>query len=638
MADADYRAWVEVLPSFDAFNGDVEKGVSEGIAVGSGQKIEIVAEVKPSISGNLVSGLATGFAASFGNTLLSSAGAGFENGISGALQTAFGRAAPAAGRAGAAILSSNLGAGLSAGAAGVGAAAGPIGLAIAAGIGAVAITSSIFDAIRAGFDSAVSYVQNSVNLAAELEQNIGAVTAVFKENAGQVEAWSQESAESLGLSRNSYLQFSAVVGAQLKNLNIPFDEVAGRTDGLITLGADLAAQFGGTTSDAVAALSSLLRGERDPIERYGVSIKQADINARVAAMGLGELTLEQQRQAEIMATLAILSEQTADAQGAFSRETDTFLNVQQRMQAVLEDTATELGTELLPILTEVMGFVKDELVPIWQDFNAEVGPELRAALEDAWPRLQELIERLLPLLPPVLMLIIDALVLFGNVTSDTIERVDAVIGTFTDLFALLSGDLSVDQFSERFTQRMQDMASAQQSLVSQILTSFTELGGQILTAATSIASNLYTSGRAMIQKLIDGIKSKLTEAGNAAKSVLEYVKGFFPQSPAQRGPFSGSGWTSLADSGGAIMAQFASGLVPVDVPLGVDSFLPVPAAVRSPDASAVSGQGTQPYVSIDPSQMRELLSAFAVTLLTQDTVIAATADKGTAYQTALGAS
>src|SRR4029077_17622360 len=63
-------------------------------------------------------------------------------------------------------------------------------------------------------------------------------------------------------------------------------ELGPQTDDLINLGADLAATYGGTTSEAVSALSALLRGERDPIERYGVSLKQADVDAQLLATGI----------------------------------------------------------------------------------------------------------------------------------------------------------------------------------------------------------------------------------------------------------------------------------------------------------------------------------------------------------------
>lgn len=193
----------------------------------------------------------------------------------------------------------------------------------------------------------------ALDSASELQQSSGAVEAVFQDQAATIISTSKQAAESVGLATSEYQNLSVVLGSQLKNMGVPMSEIAGQTDNLVKLGADLAATFGGSTSDAVSAVSSLLRGERDPIERYGVAIKAADIEARLAAQGLGELEGEARKQAETQATLALLMEQTAGAQGAFARETDSAAGAQQIANARMEDAQAALGQKLLPAYTAV---------------------------------------------------------------------------------------------------------------------------------------------------------------------------------------------------------------------------------------------------------------------------------------------
>lgn len=191
----------------------------------------------------------------------------------------------------------------------------------------------------------------AVNAASEAEQAFGAVDSVFGDTADAVHAFADEAAQAVGLSTESYEQLASVFGAQLSNMGIAGGELAGTTDELIGLGADLAATFGGSTADAVGALSSLLRGERDPIEQFGVSIKQADIEAQKAAMGLDGLTGEAARSADMQATLALLYDQTASAQGQFGREAETAAGQVQRMEAEFANTVAQLGEQLLPLLS-----------------------------------------------------------------------------------------------------------------------------------------------------------------------------------------------------------------------------------------------------------------------------------------------
>lgn len=190
----------------------------------------------------------------------------------------------------------------------------------------------------------------AVEAASRAEQAAGAVDSVFGSLADQVKANADRAAESVGLAASQYNELAAVLGAQLTNLGTPVDQLAGQTDQLITIGADLAATFGGETSDAVSALSALFRGERDPIERYGVTIKQATVEAWLAANGMAGLTGEAKTAAEAQATMALLLEQTAAAQGQFNRETDTYAVSQQIANAKVEDAMAVLGETFLPIM------------------------------------------------------------------------------------------------------------------------------------------------------------------------------------------------------------------------------------------------------------------------------------------------
>lgn len=196
--------------------------------------------------------------------------------------------------------------------------------------------------------------KGAADYASEAEQSYGAVESIFGKHAESIISKSKEASTAVGLSGREYRELSSTTGAMLKNMGMPMEEVSGQTQELVTLGADLAATFGGPTKDAMEAIGSLLRGEANPIERYGVSIKKADVNARMAADGLDKLEGEALKQAEAQTMLALLMEQTADAQGQFARETDTAAHKQQVATAKMNDAKEAIGTRLLPIMAELM--------------------------------------------------------------------------------------------------------------------------------------------------------------------------------------------------------------------------------------------------------------------------------------------
>ena len=198
----------------------------------------------------------------------------------------------------------------------------------------------------------------AVQAASNLEQAAGAVDSVFQGQAEAVHRLGENASTAVGLSSRAYQESAAVLGAQLQNLGFAGDQLVGTTDGLIALGADLAATFGGTTQEAVNALSAAFRGERDPIERYGVSIKQTQVNAWLAANGMSGLEGAAKSAAEAQATHALILEQTASAQGQFARESDTLAAQQQKASAALEDSSAAIGANLLPVIANLAGHLR----------------------------------------------------------------------------------------------------------------------------------------------------------------------------------------------------------------------------------------------------------------------------------------
>jgi hypothetical protein len=200
--------------------------------------------------------------------------------------------------------------------------------------------------------------KSTSDAASEQQQAFGAVESVYGKYADTVIAKSKEASDAVGLSAAAYGNLSAMIGTQLKNAGMPLDKVAAKTDNLITLGADLAATYGGSTADAVSALSSVLKGETDPIEAFGISLKQSDISARLAAQGQDKLKGKALKAAESTAALAIVTEQAASAQGQFQRESESAAGSQQRMQAQIENTSASLGKALLPAISMLAGWLQ----------------------------------------------------------------------------------------------------------------------------------------------------------------------------------------------------------------------------------------------------------------------------------------
>lgn len=223
---------------------------------------------------------------------------------------------------------------------------------LAAGAGA------LFAAVGVG-----GFFKDAVQGAANLEQSVGAIETVFKSAAPQMLDWASTAATSVGLTKNEYAELGTLIGTQLKNGGTAMDELAPKTNNLIGLGADLSSMFGGSTADAVGALSSALKGERDPIEKYGVSLNQAGVDAKAAELGFTKVGGALSAEANQAATLAIIMDQTADAHGNFASEADTLSHKQQVLNAMWEDGKTRIGAALVPAISGLASILISVLGP-----------------------------------------------------------------------------------------------------------------------------------------------------------------------------------------------------------------------------------------------------------------------------------
>jgi hypothetical protein len=204
------------------------------------------------------------------------------------------------------------------------------------------------------FGGAVLYgAQKLVKAAGDLEQSIGGTAAVFKEASGPIDEFTKSAANLVGLSENAARTITSRLGASLQGFGLSADEAAKQSIFLTKTGADLAATLGGTTDEAVTALAATLRGEFDPLERFGIALKASQVNAKAVSMGLAESETSVTAYAKGQATLALLTERSTFAQGQFTKEADTAQGQQQRAAAALQDTSAALGKSLLPVYTQI---------------------------------------------------------------------------------------------------------------------------------------------------------------------------------------------------------------------------------------------------------------------------------------------
>jgi hypothetical protein len=216
---------------------------------------------------------------------------------------------------------------------------------------ALGVASAGFVAFKAVSET-IDFGRSSIVAARDLERNLNALDSVFGGLAPQMEAFAKQGTN-IGLSQIEAAKSSTFLGSVLKQAGFNMEDVASQTQNLVGLASDLAVTYGYDVSEALSGMTALFRGEYDPIEKFGVAMKQSEVNAVLAANGQDKLAGAARRSAEQQARLALLYQRTQDAQGAFKEGAGTLFVEQQRLQAIFNNLQAEVGQALIPALVKV---------------------------------------------------------------------------------------------------------------------------------------------------------------------------------------------------------------------------------------------------------------------------------------------
>jgi hypothetical protein len=173
-----------------------------------------------------------------------------------------------------------------------------------------------------GANALVQFAGDAAGAFAELEQTVKTVDEVFADSADVIHEWGETAADTAGMSQQTFMSSAAIMGQTLQNMGFEIRESADLTVQLLQRAADMALAFGKRPQDALLAITAAMRGERDTIEKFGVAIKQVDVNAKIAELGLDATTASTKKFAEAAAVVELVLEQSSDQAGRFAASQD----------------------------------------------------------------------------------------------------------------------------------------------------------------------------------------------------------------------------------------------------------------------------------------------------------------------------
>jgi hypothetical protein len=208
-------------------------------------------------------------------------------------------------------------------------------------------------AIKIGFEA--------VQAASDLNEEISKTEVIFGDTANEIKAFAKTADVALGLTQKEALTAASTFATLGKNAGLTGKDLSKFSISSTQLASDLGSFYNTRADEAILAIGSAMRGEAEPIRKYGVLISAASLDQ--AALNYEtrtgtELERDSKNQltesSKVLARYQAIIDQTTDAQGDFNRTSEGLAAQQKILNAQLENLKTTMGESLLPTMKLVV--------------------------------------------------------------------------------------------------------------------------------------------------------------------------------------------------------------------------------------------------------------------------------------------
>ena len=214
-------------------------------------------------------------------------------------------------------------------------------------------------AMYLSFRAVTSFVQGTVGVFSDLEEETNKFNVVFAGLGNQTSAILKQMREEFGLSELAAKRMLAGTGDILTGFGFDRDTALALSEGAAKLGADIASfsNYAGGAAGATNALTKAMLGEtesakllgvviRQDSEEYKALIKQA-MTTGITIDALGKtFKVSSEQQAKAVAALALAYQQSPNAIGDFKRSMDSIANQTRILENNIEELKSSIGEQL----------------------------------------------------------------------------------------------------------------------------------------------------------------------------------------------------------------------------------------------------------------------------------------------------
>jgi hypothetical protein len=219
-----------------------------------------------------------------------------------------------------------------------------------------------------------AFAVSAVKAASDVSESQNKVNAVFGDGAKAINDFANGSAQKLGISRAAALDAAGSYGNLFLQLGIGSGKAGEMSKGMLTLAADLGSFHNADITEVIEAQTAAFRGEFDSVQKFVPTINAAAVAQAAMAMTGKSVESALTDQDKALAVHKLLTEGAGKATGDFAATNTGMANSMKIIKASFSDITTEIGDQLLPMITPLISTFAQALPGAFEKFRAVLGP------------------------------------------------------------------------------------------------------------------------------------------------------------------------------------------------------------------------------------------------------------------------
>jgi hypothetical protein len=372
---------------------------------------------------------------------------------------------------------------------------------------------------------AIKIAVDGVKAASDLSESVSKVGVLFGDSSAKIEAFAEQAAQSLGQTKQQALDAASTFAIFGKSAGLAGDDLVKFSTDFTTLASDLASFNNTSPEDAIQAIGAALRGETEPLRRYGVLLDDASLRQAALSLGIIRTTKEALTpQQKVLAAQELIYQQTSAAQGDFQRTSDGLANSQRILNAQLANIRTEIGEALLPIVLKLTQIFTNNVLPVIQGvadaFSSKAGGLGEGLFE-----------------------FVDGVKLF------LLPIIDGAINAFNDIKGAIREN--IDEFESFF-----NVVKSLAPIIGTTIGAALNVVGDIAAVVINVISNVLGVISGIVNKAIDAINFIIRAVNKIPGVSIPEVGGFGSSGGGTAGA-TGTGFSQLSSLGQGVAAAVA---------------------------------------------------------------------------------